>query len=186
MAQKLLDALQKIATGEIVGESKNYEDSLYIVRNIAKEAIEDYFKNENKIYTMTANVPQPWDERLVKAFGDQINEEGWLTPDWAQYLEDNFKDWDIDGIETNEKKELFGLMYNLDFEFSLDGGYIRPVQQKVIDMAPKRLFQVDEEINHKKYGTGKVKEVFENKIVILFSDDKELKFLTYLFEQNLI
>lgn len=43
----LLIALQKIATGEIVGESKNYKDSLYIVRNIAKEAIEFHLKDEH-------------------------------------------------------------------------------------------------------------------------------------------
>ena len=42
--EKLLDALQQIATGEIVGEPKNYKDSLYIVKEIAKEAIEEYFK----------------------------------------------------------------------------------------------------------------------------------------------
>lgn len=44
--EKLLEALQQIATGEIVGESKNYKDSLYIVREIAKEAIEEYLKNK--------------------------------------------------------------------------------------------------------------------------------------------
>ena len=42
MKEILLEALQQIATGEIVGESKNYKDSLYIVKQIAKEAIEDY------------------------------------------------------------------------------------------------------------------------------------------------
>lgn len=46
MEEKLLEALQQIATGEIVGESKNYKDSLYIVKEIAKEAIEEYFKNK--------------------------------------------------------------------------------------------------------------------------------------------
>jgi hypothetical protein len=137
--------------------------------------------------TIEANVPQTWDERLVKAFGNLINEEGWLTPNWAEHLEENFKDWDEDGKETNEKKELYGLMYNLDFEESLDGGFIRPIEQKTIDITPQRLFVVDEEINHKKFGIGKVKEVFATKVVIHFNDREfPLKFLTYLFEQNLI
>jgi hypothetical protein len=137
--------------------------------------------------TIEANVPQVWDERLVKAFGNLINDEGWLVPNWAEHLEENFKDWDEDGQETNEKKELYGLMYNLDFEESLDGGCIRPIEQKPIDITPKRLFVVDEEINHKKYGIGKVKEVFATKVVIVFNDrEQPLKFLTYLFEQNLI
>lgn len=136
--------------------------------------------------TIEMNVPQNWDERLVKAFGNLINEEGWLTSDWHYFLEDNFKDWDSEGNDTNEKKELYGLMYNLDFEESKDGKYIRPIEQEIIDTTPKRKFVVSEEIEHKKYGKGKVKEVFEDKIVVLFSDDKVLKFLTYLFEQNLI
>jgi hypothetical protein len=46
MEEKLLEALQKIATGEIVGESENYKDSLYIVKEIAKEAITEYIKNK--------------------------------------------------------------------------------------------------------------------------------------------
>ena len=54
-------------------------------------------------------------------------------------------------------------------------------------ITPKRLFVVDEEINHKKYGTGKVKEVFTTKVIIQFNDrEHPLTFLTYLFEQNLI
>lgn len=137
--------------------------------------------------TIEANVPQVWDERLVKAFGNLINDEGWLTSDWHEHLENNFKDWDEDGIDTNEKKELYGLMYNLDFEESSDGKLIRPIEQKKIDETPKRLFLVDEEINHKKYGIGKVKEVFSTRVVIQFNDrEQPLKFLTYLFEQNLI
>ena len=46
MEEKLLEALQKIATGEIVGESENYKDSLYIVKEIAKEAITEYIQNK--------------------------------------------------------------------------------------------------------------------------------------------
>ena len=46
MEEKLLEALQKIATGEIVRESENYKDSLYIVKEIAKEAITEYIQNK--------------------------------------------------------------------------------------------------------------------------------------------
>ena len=137
--------------------------------------------------TIEMNVPQNWDERLVKAFGELINPEGWITSDWHEFLEDNFKDWDEYGIDTNEKKELYGLMYNLDFEESEDGKLIRPIEQKQVDITPKRLFVFDEEINHKKYGIGKVKEVLDTKVIIQFNDrEQPLKFLTYLFEQNLI
>ena len=78
-------------------------------------------------------------------------------------------------------------MYNLDFEESEDGKLIRPIEQKQVDITPKRLFVFDEEINHKKYGIGKVKEVLDTKVIIQFNDrEQPLKFLTYLFEQNLI
>jgi hypothetical protein len=127
----------------------------------------------------TIEITQLWDERLLNAFGDLINEEGWLTIDWIDFLENNFKEC--------KKKELIGLMYNLDFEESEDGNFIRPTEQKKIDTTPKRKFVVDEEIEHKKYGKGKVKEVFEDKIIILFYErDQPLKFLTYLFEENLL
>lgn len=120
---------------------------------------------------------QIWDDRLIEAFGELIDENGWLTADWINFLENNFKE--------DHKKELIGLMYNLDFEESENGDFIRVIEQKNIDRTPKRKFMENEEINHKKYGKGKVKEVLEDKIIITFNDLKELKFLTYLFEQNL-
>jgi hypothetical protein len=33
------EALEQIATGEIAGESTNYKDTVYVVRQIAKEAL---------------------------------------------------------------------------------------------------------------------------------------------------
>lgn len=136
---------------------------------------------------MLMNVQENWDQRLLEAFGDLINQDGWLTSDWAQHLEENFKDWDENGKDTNEKKELFGLMYNLDFEESEDGKFIRPIEQKLVDITPKRLFIIDEEIDHKKYGIGKIKKVFDTEVLVQFNDrEHPLKFLTYLFEQNLL
>lgn len=127
-----------------------------------------------------------WGEELLEAFGDHINDEGWLTSDWAQILEDNFSNWDSDFNDTNEKKQLFGLMYNLDFEESADGNYVRPKEQEIIDTTPSRDFIPGELINHKKYGYGEVVEVLEDKISVLFIGGKPVKFLTYLFEKNLL
>ena len=39
--KKYESALQEIATGEIQGDRKNYRDTVYVMRNIAKEAIKD-------------------------------------------------------------------------------------------------------------------------------------------------
>lgn len=148
-----------------------------------EENIVDFNKNQ----TIEENIVEPWDERLLDAFGDLINKDGWLTSNWHEHLEANFKDWDEDGNTTNDKKFLYGLMYNLDYEESEDGKFIRPIKQNKLDQKPKRLFVVGEEINHKKYGLGKVKEVFPTKIVIQFNDrEHPLKFVTYLFEENLI
>lgn len=137
--------------------------------------------------TTEMNVPQVWDERLVEAFGNLIDKDGWLTSEWSEYVEENFKDWDENYNDVDDKKDIYRLMYNLDFEESEDGKFIRPIEQKKVDETKKRLFIVNEEINHKKYGIGKVKEVLENKVVVQFNDrEQPLKFLTYLFEQNLI
>lgn len=73
------------------------------------------------------NNEELWGEQLFEALGEYITEDGWLTSAWVDILEDNFKDWDEDYNDTNEKKTLFGLMYNLDFEESADGKTIRPI-----------------------------------------------------------
>lgn len=128
---------------------------------------------------------QGWDEKLIKAFGNLINDEGWLTSNWAEFLEENFKDWDEHGNDTNEKKELYQLMYNLDFETSDCGKFIKPFYVN-FNVKPIKIFTVGEKIEHKKYGEGIVKEVFDFKITISFNSGKELKFVTAIFEQNLI
>lgn len=134
--------------------------------------------------TISANL---WNEELLEAFGNLINKEGWLTSDWATFLEENFKDWDENGNNTYKKMGLFQLMYSLDFEESEDGNLIRPIEQiHPHSILPKRLFEIGEEILHKKYGPGKVKEVLDYRIIITFDSGKELKFVTYLFESNLI
>ena len=67
-----------------------------------------------------------WGDELWNAFYSHIHSEGWLTSNWAEILENEFSDWDEDYKDTNEKKTLFGLMYNKDFEESEDGKFIRP------------------------------------------------------------
>lgn len=45
---ELLEALQSIATGEISGNTKNYKDTVFIMKQIAIEAIEKATNNETK------------------------------------------------------------------------------------------------------------------------------------------
>jgi hypothetical protein len=92
MKEILLEALQQIATGEIVGESKNYKDSLYIVRQIAKEAIEDY---TSKI------IPQEEHKQETRVFGTKEDKSFWSDkptqkrhPEYKETLEEAAKQSD--------------------------------------------------------------------------------------------
>jgi len=40
-----INYMQEISTGEIVGQSKNYKDTLFIVKDIAKKSLEDFFSH---------------------------------------------------------------------------------------------------------------------------------------------
>lgn len=37
-----INSMQEISTGEIVGQPKNYKDTLFIVKDIAKKSLEDF------------------------------------------------------------------------------------------------------------------------------------------------
>jgi hypothetical protein len=50
----------------------------------------------------------------------------------------------------------------------------------------KREFIVNEEINHPKFGKGRVVEVFEYKVQISFKSGKTLDFISALLEKSLI
>lgn len=165
----------------VIASKESIDRQHEIAENILKK-----FKKVNIMNTENINVQENWDKRLVEAFGDLINPDGWLTSDWHEFLESNFKDWDENGNETNKKKELYGLMYNLDFEESQDSKFIRPISQHNFNQKSKRNFIKDEKINHKKYGVGTVKEVFDFRIEIVFDSGKQLKFVTYLFEEQLL
>lgn len=69
-----------------------------------------------------------WGDVLYNAFQEHISEDGWLTSDWAQIIEDNYSDWDKDYNDTGEKKNLYQRMYLIDLEDSEDEKYVRPIQ----------------------------------------------------------
>ena len=69
-----------------------------------------------------------WGEDLYNAFSAHINEDGWLTHDWATILEDNFSNWDENMNDTNILSDLYSKMYNIDFEENADETMIRPVK----------------------------------------------------------
>lgn len=50
----------------------------------------------------------------------------------------------------------------------------------------KRQFIVNEEINHPKFGKGKVVEVFDYRVIITFESGKTLSFVSAILEKNII
>lgn len=68
-----------------------------------------------------------WGEELFNAFANHIDENGWLTEDWAGILDKEMPDFDEDYNDNENKKEVFRRMYNLDYEESADGSMLRPV-----------------------------------------------------------
>lgn len=68
-----------------------------------------------------------WGEDLHSVFGDDINEQGWLTAEWGEIIEKNVPRFNKDFSDNPKYKETYGRMYNLDYEESEDGLFIRPI-----------------------------------------------------------
>lgn len=77
----------------------------------------------------TEEIKELWGEELFNVFADHLDSEGWLTENWAYIVEDNLSDWDEDFNDTNEKREVYGLMYNIDFEYNEDKTKIRRINK---------------------------------------------------------
>lgn len=75
----------------------------------------------------TEEIKELWGEELYNVFEQHIDDEGFLTLKWANIIEDNLSDWDEDFNDTNEKKHVYGLMYNIDFEYNEDKTKIRKI-----------------------------------------------------------
>ena len=91
-------------------------------------------------------------------------------------------------FEIEEMKKVAGVVHAFGqyggFPITLLKKTKRPVYKK--QPIPKRQFTVNEVINHTKFGVGNIIEVTEDKVEVTFESGKTLKFLTYLFEKNLV
>lgn len=72
-----------------------------------------------------------WGEDLYKVFRDYIDEEGWLTEEWAQVIDNEIPELDSDYNTNKLYSETYGRMYRTDFEKSIDGLFIRPLTRKL-------------------------------------------------------
>lgn len=89
-------------------------------------------------------IEQAWGEDLYNAFCEWIDENGWLVGNWADYLEDNYSNWDKNYNDTNIKSNLYSQMYNLDIEFLDDNeSACRPVELREVEF----YFTLSEKIN---------------------------------------
>lgn len=75
------------------------------------------------------NNEELWGEDLYKVFTNHINDQGWLTSNWANIIEDEVPRWDDDYIDNPEYSDTYSRMYNLEYEESEDGKLIRPLKQ---------------------------------------------------------
>lgn len=67
-----------------------------------------------------------WGEDLWNVFGNHINEEGWLTSEWQNIIEDEIPKYDKNYNDNPLHKGTYGRMYSLEYEESEDGLMIRP------------------------------------------------------------
>ncbi|STD53059.1 hypothetical protein [Empedobacter falsenii] len=82
----------------------------------------------------TEQIEQAWGEDLYNAFYKLINEKGWLVGNWADYLEENFSNWDKNYNDTNIKSILYSQMYNLNLDFLDDKeSACRPIELSEVE-----------------------------------------------------
>jgi len=67
-----------------------------------------------------------WGEDLYNVFAHYINEEGWLTAEWADIIEKEVPRWDKNYNDNPEYKNTYSRMYNTEFEDNEKGDMIRP------------------------------------------------------------
>lgn len=68
-----------------------------------------------------------WGEELFSVFAEHIDQNGWLTSDWARILEQEVPRLDEDYNDNPEYSDTYSRMYNKDFEESQDGLLLRPI-----------------------------------------------------------
>lgn len=57
-----------------------------------------------------------WGESLFNVFADHINDDGWLTTDWGQIIENEIPQFDNDWNDNPKYKDTYQRMYLLDLE----------------------------------------------------------------------
>lgn len=72
------------------------------------------------------DIKELWGEDLYSVFANHINQEGWLTEDWSDIIENEIPKFDKDYNDNPLFKETYERMYNLDYIESECGNFIKP------------------------------------------------------------
>jgi len=72
-----------------------------------------------------------WGEDLFEVFGAYIDQEGWLTADWATILEAEVPKFDEHFRDNPEYSGTYQKMYLTEFEVTDDEKYIRPLVDNI-------------------------------------------------------
>jgi len=67
-----------------------------------------------------------WGDELYKVFSEHINNDGWLTSNWADIIEDEISKYDSDYNENPLYTKTYSRMYNIDLEMNSNGTMVTP------------------------------------------------------------
>ncbi|AZA91165.1 Uncharacterised protein [Chryseobacterium nakagawai] len=68
-----------------------------------------------------------WGKDLFEAFADHFTNDGWLTTDWGQIIENEIPQFDNDWNDNPRYKDTYQRMYLLDHVESDCGKFIKPI-----------------------------------------------------------
>jgi len=67
-----------------------------------------------------------WGDELFNVFADHITEDGWLTKDWNQIIENEIPRFDKDYNDNEKYTDSYQRMYLLNYVESDCGNFIKP------------------------------------------------------------
>lgn len=75
----------------------------------------------------TEEIKELWGEELFDVFADHIDEEGFLTNDWGNIIENEIPKFDKNWNDNPKYTDTYQRMYLIDIENNSDQTRIRPV-----------------------------------------------------------
>lgn len=67
-----------------------------------------------------------WGDELFIFFADDFNEDGWLTNEWCNIVDDRLPPYTLNESQESKSKDIYTRMYLTEFEESECGKFIKP------------------------------------------------------------